>query len=216
MLCIDVCRLLAHPGNTTRGCTWPIACRPCVSIHTGPALILFACAAAMYLMWEVSTPCVYLRWLLAHLGKNNTRLYVANGLAMLGTFFVARNLLGLCASSLSLDSFCMRDLVASWLPVWLCLCDPSYNTRLYVANGLAMLGTYFVVRNLLGLCAFLVVCCWPSGPLNEWCACGMSSGMAAMLTESAYITMKAGSMKLHPAALMHGRQSAHASTGCGS
>ena len=51
----------------------------------------------MYLMWEVSTPCVYLRWLLAHLGRNNTKLYVANGLAMLGTFFVARNLLGLRA-----------------------------------------------------------------------------------------------------------------------
>ena len=46
-------------------------------------------------MWEVSTPCVYARWFLAHLGQHNSRLYLANGLAMLGTFFVARNLLGL-------------------------------------------------------------------------------------------------------------------------
>ena len=58
------------------------------------------CAAAMFLMWEVSTPCVYARWFLAHIGRHNTRLYIANGLAMLATFFVARNCLGLCVSPL--------------------------------------------------------------------------------------------------------------------
>ena len=55
----------------------------------------------MFLMWEVSTPCVYARWFLAHVGRHNTRLYIANGLAMLATFFVARNCLGLCTPLIS-------------------------------------------------------------------------------------------------------------------
>ena len=49
----------------------------------------------MFLMWEVSTPCVHLRWLLYHVGKHHTRLYIINGLAMLATFFCCRNVLGL-------------------------------------------------------------------------------------------------------------------------
>ena len=67
----------------------------------------------MYLMWEVSTPCVYARWFLANLGQHNTRLYVANGLAMLGTFFVARNLLGLCACPI-MQSSNSRAAVSWW------------------------------------------------------------------------------------------------------
>ena len=58
-------------------------------------------AAAMFLMWELSTPCVYVRWFLYNLGKHDTKAYIINGLAMLATFFFARNVLGLseCYSS---------------------------------------------------------------------------------------------------------------------
>ena len=72
----------------------------------------------MYLMWEVSTPCVYARWFLANLGQHNTRLYVANGLAMLGTFFVARNLLGLCAYNALSDAASSSESLA--VSLWLC------------------------------------------------------------------------------------------------
>ena len=51
-------------------------------------------AAALFLMWELSTPFVYARWFLYNLDLANTRLYIINGLAMLTSFFCARNLLG--------------------------------------------------------------------------------------------------------------------------
>lgn len=50
----------------------------------------------MFLMWEISTPCVYVRWFLYNLGKHDTKAYIVNGLLMLATFFCCRNLLGLC------------------------------------------------------------------------------------------------------------------------
>ncbi|KAK9804464.1 hypothetical protein WJX73_004397 [Symbiochloris irregularis] len=50
--------------------------------------------AAMFLMWEVSTPCVYVRWLLYHIDMHHTKLYVINGMLMLATFFCCRNILG--------------------------------------------------------------------------------------------------------------------------
>ena len=80
-----------HSTNQARHLTWK---------HTEGSHKGGACAAAMFLMWEVSTPCVYARWFLAHIGRHNTRLYIANGLAMLATFFVARNCLGLCVPPL--------------------------------------------------------------------------------------------------------------------
>ena len=52
------------------------------------------CVAALFLLWELSTPCVYARWFLYNLNLANTRLYIGNGLAMLATFFLARNVLG--------------------------------------------------------------------------------------------------------------------------
>ncbi|CAK0787821.1 hypothetical protein CVIRNUC_011043 [Coccomyxa viridis] len=49
---------------------------------------------AAFLMWELSTPFVYMRWFLFTLGKTESKAYIINGLLMVGTFFVARNVFG--------------------------------------------------------------------------------------------------------------------------
>ena len=51
-------------------------------------------AGAAFLMWEVSTPFVYMRWFLFTLGKSQTKAYIINGLLMVFTFFVFRNIMG--------------------------------------------------------------------------------------------------------------------------
>jgi len=50
--------------------------------------------AALFLLWELSTPFVYIRWFLYNLNMAGSRLYVGNGLAMLLSFFWARNVMG--------------------------------------------------------------------------------------------------------------------------
>lgn len=62
-----------------------------------PAYHLFCgVPGAGFLMWELSTPFVYLRWFLHNLGYAKSPLYVANGFAMLISFFLARNVFGNC------------------------------------------------------------------------------------------------------------------------
>jgi hypothetical protein len=51
-------------------------------------------------MWEMSTPFVNVRWLLSAMGRADSRLYVANGLAMVGMFFLCRNVWGTWCSYL--------------------------------------------------------------------------------------------------------------------
>jgi len=46
------------------------------------------------MLWELSTPFVFMRWLLHALGRHESRLYIANGVAMIVVFFLCRNLLG--------------------------------------------------------------------------------------------------------------------------
>ncbi len=43
-------------------------------------------------------PCVYVRWALHKLGKSDSTAYVVNGVLMLVTFFLARNVFGIGAS----------------------------------------------------------------------------------------------------------------------
>ena len=51
----------------------------------------------MFLLWECSTPFVFMRWGLHTLGRTDSKLYLYNGLTMMVVFFLCRNLLGLCA-----------------------------------------------------------------------------------------------------------------------
>jgi hypothetical protein len=51
----------------------------------------------MFLLWECSTPFVFMRWGLHTLGRTDSKLYLYNGLTMMAVFFLCRNLLGLCA-----------------------------------------------------------------------------------------------------------------------
>lgn len=46
------------------------------------------------MLWELSTPFVFMRWLLHSLGRHEGRLYMANGVAMIVVFFLCRNALG--------------------------------------------------------------------------------------------------------------------------
>ena len=55
--------------------------------------LLFVPGAA-FLMWELSTPFVNIRWLLSAMGRSESRLYMLNGLAMVAMFFCCRNLWG--------------------------------------------------------------------------------------------------------------------------
>lgn len=45
-------------------------------------------------MWEVSTPFVYMRWFLYTFGQSESKFYIINGLLMVSTFFIFRNIMG--------------------------------------------------------------------------------------------------------------------------
>lgn len=47
-------------------------------------------AGAGYLLWELSTPFMHLRWVLYKIGKANTALYKYNALAGILIFFLCR------------------------------------------------------------------------------------------------------------------------------
>lgn len=51
---------------------------------------------AAFLMWELSTPFVYVRWVLLKLGMAESRLLAANNLLGFAVFFCCRNLYGPC------------------------------------------------------------------------------------------------------------------------
>ena len=51
-------------------------------------------AGGMFLLWECSTPFVFMRWGLHALGHGNTKLYLYNGLTMMAVFFLCRNVMG--------------------------------------------------------------------------------------------------------------------------
>ena len=50
--------------------------------------------AGTYMMWEVSTVFTHIRWFLHRTGWTKTRWYFWNGICMLGSFFVLRNVGG--------------------------------------------------------------------------------------------------------------------------
>lgn len=72
----------------------------CVGYTMGALMLSLHFYGALFLMWELSTPFVQLRWALHKLGKSETTLYKVNGLAMVATFFLARIAFGSCAPPL--------------------------------------------------------------------------------------------------------------------
>eukprot|EP00192_Tetraselmis_astigmatica_P021047 CAMPEP_0117655314 /NCGR_PEP_ID=MMETSP0804-20121206/4214_1 /TAXON_ID=1074897 /ORGANISM="Tetraselmis astigmatica, Strain CCMP880" /LENGTH=274 /DNA_ID=CAMNT_0005461659 /DNA_START=340 /DNA_END=1164 /DNA_ORIENTATION=+ len=50
--------------------------------------------AAAFILWEMSTPFVQLRWFLVEMGLKETKLYVGNGIVMMVVFFIARLVIG--------------------------------------------------------------------------------------------------------------------------
>lgn len=51
----------------------------------------------LFLLWEISTPFVQLRWILHKMGATETAAYVANGLLMVFSFGMVRVVYGTCA-----------------------------------------------------------------------------------------------------------------------
>lgn len=51
-------------------------------------------AGAGFLLWELSTPFVHLRWLLHKSGRDKQRIYAVNGLLMAVVFFLCRPVWG--------------------------------------------------------------------------------------------------------------------------
>jgi hypothetical protein len=51
-------------------------------------------AGAGFLLWELSTPMLHMRWVLYKIGKGSTKLYKYNALAGMATFFLCRILWG--------------------------------------------------------------------------------------------------------------------------
>lgn len=51
----------------------------------------------LFLLWEISTPFVQLRWILYKMGATETAAYVANGLLMVFSFGMVRVVFGTCA-----------------------------------------------------------------------------------------------------------------------
>lgn len=47
------------------------------------------------MLWELSTPFVYIRWFLVKMGYSDTKAYKLNGIMMLLVFFLCRNVVGL-------------------------------------------------------------------------------------------------------------------------
>ncbi|XP_028171403.1 uncharacterized protein LOC114360805 [Ostrinia furnacalis] len=94
----------------------------------------------VYLM-ELSTPFVSLRGILSRLRLKASRLYLANGLAMLGSFLLCR--------VLSLPYACLLYARARRLPYLEApVAAAAEGSRLYLANGLAMLGSFLLCRVL--------------------------------------------------------------------
>lgn len=91
---------------------------------------------ACFLLWELSTPFVHVRWLLKSIGKERTLLYTVNGLLMMAVFFLCRNVFGVIASCLFwMDS--EKELVAE---------DPQFSPQFLWAFRVCN-----VVLNLLNL-----------------------------------------------------------------
>lgn len=63
----------------------------------------------LFLLWEISTPFVQLRWILYKMGATETAAYVANGLLMVFSFGMVRVVFGTCASPCSQLHACFNQ-----------------------------------------------------------------------------------------------------------
>jgi hypothetical protein len=77
----------------------------------------------LFLLWEISTPFVQLRWVLHKMGLTETTLYRLNGLLMVVSFGLVRVVFGTCA----FHSLAVRSCLASCSRV--CLACFSRLTR---------------------------------------------------------------------------------------
>ena len=82
---------------------------------------------AVFLSYELSTPFLNVHWFCDKLGLSASRLSFVNGLSLVGTFFVARLLLGIPAS-----------LYVDWRMVKNYEAEPLWLVAFYLASNVAM------------------------------------------------------------------------------
>jgi hypothetical protein len=76
------------------GCAPPLPPVTNTEKHGGQRCWCVLCAGAGFLLWELSTPFVHLRWLLLKSGRDKQKLYATNGLLMMVVFFLCRPVWG--------------------------------------------------------------------------------------------------------------------------
>eukprot|EP01023_Acetabularia_acetabulum_P031766 TRINITY_DN29728_c0_g1_i2.p1 TRINITY_DN29728_c0_g1~~TRINITY_DN29728_c0_g1_i2.p1 ORF type:complete len:284 (+),score=27.14 TRINITY_DN29728_c0_g1_i2:42-854(+) len=79
-----------------------LAC--CTAYTFGCVTGLMHWYGAAFLMWELSTPFLHLRWILYKLGLQETKIYFWNGVLLFVSFFFARNVFGLWTSKIWFDA----------------------------------------------------------------------------------------------------------------
>ncbi|GMH35881.1 hypothetical protein BSKO_03749 [Bryopsis sp. KO-2023] len=76
---------------------------PLFFVHAAFAFTLYAHGSftgfmhfygAAFIMWEISTFFVHMRWVLLKMGKENSKMYIINGVSMIVAFFGVRVLFG--------------------------------------------------------------------------------------------------------------------------
>lgn len=80
-------------------CPSQIEREPCAALQWAPVpfySLSVAFAGAAFLMWELSTPFLYLRWVLLKLGKADSKLAMLNSAIGFIVFFLCRNCFGPC------------------------------------------------------------------------------------------------------------------------
>ena len=99
------CMLRESPFYIIHGATC------CLGYTTGACLNSMHFFGALFLLWELSTPFVQMRWALYKLGKTDTLLYKVNGMLMVLTFFGARIVCGTCTPFSTPFHFSLRNFI---------------------------------------------------------------------------------------------------------
>eukprot|EP00884_Botryococcus_braunii_P018569 jgi/Botrbrau1/5396/Bobra.182_1s0001.2 len=97
--------------------------------------------AALFVLWEISTPFVYIRWFLHTLGRSKSREYMINGFAMMAAFFLCRNVVG-SLSSYEFWDVSGRELLSPAL-------DALHKIPPFILWGIRMANCVFMTLNTM-------------------------------------------------------------------
>lgn len=100
------------------------------------------------MLWECSTPFVFMRWGLHALGRADSKLYLYNGLTMMAVFFLCRNVMGV-GEHHPLAGLPVPCVISDLIQAHCCSSNPGQESpayTLYPAFGGWNLGICLVVK----------------------------------------------------------------------